>query len=402
MELFVAVLGATNYTFAEATRTQTSPDFVSSQFAPSNSAAGRRTRSSLTASRAPWSRPVATTRACSGRTRSWRATTRRRFCRRGRCAARQGQGRSRRAGGGAVDSRADPQRRLPLARRAQRPLRELLPELNARPMRPYKASRRSSSRGSTARRSRRCRRRPSSTRKKVGPVNIDYHVAFEDHFYSAPYPLVHEEVEMRATTTTVEVLHRGRRVAAHLRSCAGRHSTVPEHMPSSHRAHAEWTPSRILGWASSSRPRDAWPLRGDPPRAAPSGVGLPHLPRPSPAREEATATHGSTPRAPRALRRRAQLPARPSILQHNLDREPSCDSSSTEAAAPVATRTCRAATTTTEGRRHMLKRTDPREAPGAGAARPGPAWEAAEPEPAPSRCRSTSASRCSSTPSARP
>jgi transposase len=70
-----------------------------------------------------------------------------------------------------------------------------------------------------------------------------------------PYSLVHEEVWIRATALTVEVLLRGRRVALHARSYqVGGHTTLPEHMPSSHRAHAEWTPSRILGWALKTGP----------------------------------------------------------------------------------------------------------------------------------------------------
>jgi transposase len=83
-------------------------------------------------------------------------------------------------------------------------------------------------------------------------VNIDYHVAFDHHLYSVPHVLaeVHEKVEIRATEHTVEITSRSKRVASHVRSrVRGGFSTNPEHMPSSHRAHAEWTPSRILAWA---------------------------------------------------------------------------------------------------------------------------------------------------------
>jgi transposase len=83
-------------------------------------------------------------------------------------------------------------------------------------------------------------------------VNIDYHIVFDGHFYSVPHSLVHEEIEVRATAVTVEMILRGRRVAGHARShVRGRHTTLPEHMPSAHRAHAEWTPTRILGWAAT-------------------------------------------------------------------------------------------------------------------------------------------------------
>lgn len=90
---------------------------------------------------------------------------------------------------------------------------------------------------------------------KRARVNIDYHVVFDEHFYSVPYALAHEEVWVRATATSVEVMHTGTRVASHMRSRQrGRHTTVHEHMPSSHRAHAEWSPSRILAWAAKTGP----------------------------------------------------------------------------------------------------------------------------------------------------
>src|SRR5580658_4691823 len=74
-------------------------------------------------------------------------------------------------------------------------------------------------------------------------VNIDYHFSFDANLYSVPYNLVHELVEIRSTPTTVEIQHKGTRVASHLRS-RGRGQTVTneEHRPKSHRAHLEWTP----------------------------------------------------------------------------------------------------------------------------------------------------------------
>jgi len=89
-------------------------------------------------------------------------------------------------------------------------------------------------------------------------VNIDYHVVFDSNLYSVPYNLVHEIVEIRSTPTTVEILHRGARVASHLRS-RGRGQTVTneEHRPKSHRAHLEWTPSRMVHWAETIGPHTA-------------------------------------------------------------------------------------------------------------------------------------------------
>jgi transposase len=86
-------------------------------------------------------------------------------------------------------------------------------------------------------------------------VNIDYHVEVDHHYYSVPYTLVHQRVEARFTSTTVEVFVHARRVASHLRLTGrGRASTQIEHMPRSHRAHAEWTPSRLIAWAEQTGP----------------------------------------------------------------------------------------------------------------------------------------------------
>jgi transposase len=87
---------------------------------------------------------------------------------------------------------------------------------------------------------------------KTARVNIDYHVEYDHHFYSVPHVHLHEQVDVRATATTIEVFLRSSRVAAHARSFArGRHTTTPEHMPHLHQRHLEWTPSRIIHWAST-------------------------------------------------------------------------------------------------------------------------------------------------------
>lgn len=90
---------------------------------------------------------------------------------------------------------------------------------------------------------------------KTAGVNIDYHVEVERHWYSVPYQLVGERCDVRSTTTTVEVFHRGRRVASHLRSYQPhRYTTEPAHMPDSHRRYSQWSPSRIIHWADKSGP----------------------------------------------------------------------------------------------------------------------------------------------------
>ncbi len=89
-------------------------------------------------------------------------------------------------------------------------------------------------------------------------ANIDYHVEIEHHFYSVPYQLRGERLDARRTTTTIEILFKGRRVASHRRSYVLNGSTtVVEHMPKSHREYLEWTPSRIVSWAGRTGPETA-------------------------------------------------------------------------------------------------------------------------------------------------
>ena len=92
-------------------------------------------------------------------------------------------------------------------------------------------------------------------RATVGP---DYHIEVEDHFYSVPWRLLRETVDVRLTTTMVEVLHKGTRVAAHVRSLAkGEATTLDEHRSPGHKAHAEWTPARVEEEAASIGPETA-------------------------------------------------------------------------------------------------------------------------------------------------
>jgi transposase len=87
---------------------------------------------------------------------------------------------------------------------------------------------------------------------RTAKVNIDYHIQVDTHFYSVPYTMVHTEVEVRLTMRVVEVLYKGRRVATHVRSFAhGQATTDPAHRPKSHQRHLEWTPSRLIHWADT-------------------------------------------------------------------------------------------------------------------------------------------------------
>jgi transposase len=91
---------------------------------------------------------------------------------------------------------------------------------------------------------------------KAARVNLDYHVEVDHHYYSVPHALVHEAVEVRVSAATIEIFFRSQRVAVHLRSAErARHTTTPEHMPKAHAKHLAWTPTRILDWAGTVGPQ---------------------------------------------------------------------------------------------------------------------------------------------------
>jgi transposase len=156
-------------------------------------------------------------------------------------------------------------------------------------------------------------------------VNIDYHI--EDtayhHYYSVPYQLVGQRVDVRTGAITVEVFCSGRRVASHLRSFApGRHTTDPAHMPDSHRRHAQWTPSRVIAWAEKTGPNTAalakeiMATRTHPEQGYRSCLGIIRLgDRYGPERLEAACARAL---AARALSYRSVE----SILSHGLDNQP--------------------------------------------------------------------------------
>jgi transposase len=86
-------------------------------------------------------------------------------------------------------------------------------------------------------------------------VNIDYHVVVQNHYYSVPHPLIHQELEVRLSDSTVEFFHQNKRVAAHPRSYQrGGFSTVEEHRPKAHQKYLQWTPGRMVEWAAKAGP----------------------------------------------------------------------------------------------------------------------------------------------------
>jgi transposase len=150
-------------------------------------------------------------------------------------------------------------------------------------------------------------------------VNIDYHVEVDRHYYSVSYRLIHQTVEVRLTQTTVELFHRGRRVASHLRSFErGRHTTVSGHMPQHHREYLEWSPARLLRWAAQIGPDTAAVVehiltsRPHPTQGYRACLGILRLSRPDAARLEAACT--------RALALQAfSYKSIASILKHGLE-----------------------------------------------------------------------------------
>lgn len=88
---------------------------------------------------------------------------------------------------------------------------------------------------------------------KTCKVAFDYHIKFDDHFYSVSYVFVGKQVEVRGTTRLVEIFYDHERIASHMRSYdkTKRYITEPEHMPENHRAYAEWDYNRFISWAST-------------------------------------------------------------------------------------------------------------------------------------------------------
>ena len=138
-------------------------------------------------------------------------------------------------------------------------IRELLENLKKRPMRKIKKSRRELFEEVD---------RPAALQLpeqsyefaewRKARVNIDYHIEVDRHYYSVPFRLIREQLDVRLTSGTVEAFHRGERVAVHARSSlAHKPTTIKEHMPAEHRRYAEWTPSRMLEWAAKTGPATA-------------------------------------------------------------------------------------------------------------------------------------------------
>lgn len=258
VELFVAVLGASNYTYAEATLSQKSRDWISSHVRALEYLGG------VPRALVPDQLKSGVIEPCRYEPKTQR--TYEELARHYGTAilpARPGKPRDKakvEAGVLVVQrwilARLRNERFFSLDALNQR-IGELLEDLNDRPMRRYG--------GRTRRQLFDEIDRPALAGLAVerfvhavwkdARANIDYHVEFDKHYYSVHHSLTGEAVEVRATAMTVEILHNGKRVASHVRSYQpGGFTTIPEHRPKSHREHAEWTPSRLIAWASKIGP----------------------------------------------------------------------------------------------------------------------------------------------------
>jgi transposase len=253
VELFVAVLGASNYTYAEVTRTQQSHDWVSSHIRAFEYLGGAPTvvvpdqlRSGV--SRPCWYEP-GIHRTYEDMASHYSAVV---------IPARGGNPKDKAKVEGAVLiaqrwilARLRNQTFFSLDELNER-IAELLEELNNRDMKLYGKSRRElfESLDRPAMKALPARRFVFGEWKIDASVNIDYHIQLDHRFYSVPYQLAGERVDARTSAMTVEIFFKGRRVASHARSFRrGSYTTLSEHMPRSHRAHAEWSPSRFINWA---------------------------------------------------------------------------------------------------------------------------------------------------------
>jgi transposase len=338
VELFVAVLGASNYTYAEATRTQQVPDWIGSHsraFAFFGGVPAAVVCDQLK------SGVVVPCRYEPGLQRTYEE-----FAQHYGTAilpARQGMPRDK----AKIEAGVLVAERWILARLRHETffslaalntrIAELLADLNARPMRLYRVSRRE-----LFERLDRPALRPLPSEPflygewKRARVNIDYHVELHRHYYSVPYVLVHEVMEARVSATTVELFHRGQRVAAHVRDdTPGRHTTNPAHMPKAHQHHLEWTPSRLIQWAETIGPQTAALVaailadRPHPEQGYRSCLGLLRLSR-----------RDGTARLEAACARALTVGVRSyrhvdSILKHGLDRLPPLEPAPQLPLAPV-------------------------------------------------------------------
>jgi len=260
VELFVGVLGASNYTYAEVTRTQRGPDFIQSHVRMLAFFGG------VPRALVPDQLKSGVTRACR-----YEPVIQRTYEEMARhygttvLPARPARPRDK----AKVEVGVQIVERWILARvrnetffsleTLNERIAEVLGDINARRMRRYDASRRElfDRLDKPA-----LMALPSEAftyaEWKTARVNIDYHVEVDHHFYSAPHALVREQLDVRFGAAAVELFYKNQRVASHPRNFGrGGHTTDPSHMPKAHQKHLEWTPTRIIEWAGTIGPSTA-------------------------------------------------------------------------------------------------------------------------------------------------
>ena len=325
-QIFVAVMGASNYTYAEATLTQTLPDWIGAhiralafmggvpaQLVPDNPRVG--------VDRANWYEP-GLNRTYLDLATPYRTAILPTRVRKPRDKAK-------------VEVAVLVVERWILARlrnrrffslaELNRAIAELVADLNARPMRRLGVSRRDLFLELDRPALKELPAEPYQYAEwRVRRVGLDYHVEIDGHYYSVPHRLIREQLDARITERTIELFCKGERVAVHMRGTGrGRHTTIPEHMPSAHRRYAEWTIERIGIDAAAIGPSTAkltaliLESRPHPEQGYRACIGILRLVRHYGAeRLEAACNHG------------LEIGARSyssiqSILKHGLDRRPS-------------------------------------------------------------------------------
>jgi transposase len=256
-QIFVAAMGASNYTYAEATLTQSLPDWIGAhvralafmggvpaQLVPDNPKVG--------VDRANWYEP-GLNRTYLDLATHYRTAILPTRTRKPRDKAK-------------VEVAVLVVERWILARlrnrrffslaELNRAIWELVADLNARPMRRLGVSRRDLFLELDQPALKELPAEPYQYAEwRARRVGLDYHVDIDGHYYSVPHRLIREQLDARITERTIELFCKGERVAVHIRGGRrGRHTTIPEHMPSAHRRYAEWTPARMKREAAKIGP----------------------------------------------------------------------------------------------------------------------------------------------------
>ncbi len=250
-EIFVAVWGASNYTFAEATWTQSLPDWIGSHIRAMNFFGGVPAL-------------IIPDNLKSGIKKPWYYDpdinpTYQEFASYYQTAILPARVKKPRDKGKVENGVLVIQRWILMKLRKRRffsldeanqAIRELLEKANARPFKKLPGSRQSTFEEIDKPALLPLPAQPYEYAEwKKARVNIDYHVEFKDHYYSVPYQLIGQLLDLRATSKILEIFHRGKRITSHQRSYhKGKPTTLDEHMPKNHQF-MKWNPQRFLSWA---------------------------------------------------------------------------------------------------------------------------------------------------------